>query len=457
MHRTSSSVALLRIPGLVAIVALALTLGLALPVHAAEPTDVWPQWRGPGGRGHAPGHTVPMTWDESTIAWKTAIEGRGLSSPIVWEDRVFVTTAIEGEVIPGAAAPDHTLGGQPFRHPASLGADKSHTFKVLALDTESGEIVWSKTAYDGRVFDDRHSASSYASPTPATDGERVYAYFGSEGVYAYDFAGELVWSADIGDIKTVGLGVGTSPVLWGDLLIIVADEDSGDQSFIVALDKRTGKQVWRKERPVQVSWGTPLVVDTADGRTQLLTTGFEHVISYDPATGEELWRADGLQNNAIHMPMVHGKLAIFTSGYPEKITMAIPLDKAGDLGDTRAWTYTKGTAYVPSNLLVDGLLYLTNDGGVLTCLDAATGEVVYEGGRFPERTRFMASLLQVGDQILMISNDGQAAFIALGREFEVTAQTSLGENVLATPAVAGNRLYVRSEQHLYAIGPGTTG
>jgi outer membrane protein assembly factor BamB len=437
---------------------LSLVLSIAVPLLssttalAAEPTDVWPQWRGPGGQGRAPGPSVPTTWDEKTIAWKTPIEGRGHSSPIVWGDRVFVTTAIEGEPIPGAAAPEHTFAGQPFRHPASLGADKAHTFKVISLDASIGAIVWSTVAYEGRVFDDRHSAGSYASPTPVTDGERVYAYFGSEGVYAYDFAGGLVWSKDLGDIPTVGLGVGSSPVLWNDLLIILADEDSGENSFIVALDKRTGEQVWRKERDVQVSWGTPLLVDGPDGRSQLLTTGLELVISYDPASGEELWRAKGLENNAIHAPLVHGNLAIFTSGYPEKMVIAIPLDRRGDLGDTRAWTYTKGAAYVPSNLLVAGLVYLTSDGGVMTCLDAATGEVVYEGGRFPVRSRFTASLIAIGDQILMINNEGDAAFIATGREHAITAQTSLGEKVFATPAVAGSRLYVRGEQHLYAIG-----
>lgn len=453
-HLRSSLTALLAIRGRSLLLLLLLaTIGLSsLPAAAAEP-DAWPQWRGPGGRGLAPEAVVPTEWNESTIAWRTAIEGRGHSSPIVWGDRIFLTTALEGAPIPGAAAPMHTLEGQEFRHPDAMGADREHTLKVVALDARTGDVLWSRVAHHGRVYDDRHKASSYASPTPVTDGERVYAYFGSEGVHAYDFDGEPVWTRDIGDIKTVGLGVGTSPVLWRNLLIIQADEDSGELSFIVALDKTTGEPVWRRDRPVQVSWSTPLVVATGDGRAQLLTSGNEHVISYDPATGDELWRAKGLESNAIHTPMVHAGLAIFSSGYPTKITFALPLDRRGDLGaDAVVWSYNKGTAYVPSNLLVDGLLYLTNDGGVLTCLDAATGEVVYEGGRFPERARFMASPILVGDHIMMVSNEGDAAFIATGREHAIVAQTGIDEPVLATPAVAGGRLYLRGEIHLYAIG-----
>jgi outer membrane protein assembly factor BamB len=425
---------------------------LSGPGVAAEP-DAWPQWRGPGGRGLAPQARVPTEWNETTIAWRTEIAGRGHSSPIVWGDRLFLTTAIEGQPIPGAAAPTHTLEGQEFRHPDAMGADREHTFQVLALDARSGAVLWSRVAYQGRVYDDRHKAGSYASPTPVTDGERVYAYFGSEGVYAYDLDGAPVWSRDLGDIKTVGLGVGTSPVLWRNLLIIQADEDSGEHSFIVALDTATGEPVWRKDRPVQVSWSTPLLVETADGDAQLLTSGNEHVISYHPATGEELWRAKGLESNAIHTPMVHDGLAIFSSGYPTKIIFALPLDRRGELGaGDVVWSFNKGTAYVPSNLLADGLLYLLNDGGVLTCLDAATGEVVYEGGRFPERTRFTASPILVGDTILMVSNDGVAAFVRAGREHAIVAQTSIDEPVFATPAVAGGRLYLRGETHLYAIG-----
>ena len=436
------------------LIATALAAVTALAAEAAS--NDWTGFRGADGSGIArsgPGPAADLTV-ERNLLWKTPIEGRGHSSPVISGGRVFLTTAITGRVIPGAGPPDHTFGGQPFVHPQATDGNRHHTMKVIGLDADSGKVLWSHTAYAGRVFDDRHSESSYASPTPVTDGERVYAYFGSEGVYAYTLDGEPVWERDIGDIKTVGLGVGTSPVLTGGLLIIQADEDSGDDSFIVALDPATGKEVWKRERPVQASWGTPIVVEHGRQK-QLLTTGYEYVISYDPANGRELWRATGLQNNAIHSPMTVGDLAVFTSGYPGKVVFAIRLDSRGDLtgGDPRVWTYRKGTGYVPSNLLYEGLLYLTNDGGVITCLDARTGEVVFEGGRLPIRGRYSASMVGGGGRILMVNTDGDAAIMRAGREHEVLGTFSLGESVWATPAIVGDRLYVRSREHLFALGP----
>ena len=465
----------------------------AVPAIAAESNESndWSGFRGADGSGIArtgPGPATDLDPDRHLL-WKAKIEGRGHSSPVVSDGKVFLTTAIVGDVIPGAGPPEHTFGGQPFTHPQSVDGNRHHTMKVIALDAEQGDLLWSHAAYAGRVYDDRHSASSYASPTPVTDGERVYAYFGSEGVYAYTVDGEPVWERDIGDIKTVGLGVGTSPVLDDGLIIILADEDSGDDSFIVALDAATGEETWKRDRPVQASWATPVLVEH-DGQKQLLTSGNEYVIAYDPADGSELWRATGLQNNAIHIPMTVDDLAVFTSGYPGKIAFAIRLDSRGDLtspqvppvldqrsgealpdreseradrgdsqggSDSRVWTYRKGTGYVPSNLLYDGLLYLTNDGGVITCLDARTGEVVYEGGRLPIRGRYSASMVGGGGRILMVNTDGDAALFRAGREHEVLGSFSLGESVWATPAIVGNRLYVRGSEHLFALGPAEGG
>jgi outer membrane protein assembly factor BamB len=438
-----------------------------MPVFAASGEEAapdsrnWPQFRGHDGSGVAvsqAGKPIPRQWNADTILWKTAIPGLGHSSPIVWGDRVFVTTAIEGEVIPGAVAPDHTFGGEPFRHPDAVGADKKHTLQVLALDAKSGDILWTQTSFEGRVFDDRHRASSYASPTPVTDGERVYAYFGSEGVYAYDFSGKLVWQRDIGDIKSVGLGVASSPVLWRDLLVLQADEDSGEASFIVALDRRTGAEVWRKPRPVQASWTTPMLVTdpegTSGGTDQLVTAGNELFIAYDPSSGAEIWRTKGLESNAIHTPLRSGNTLIFTAGYPKKITLALELPKKGDLTASNpfVWSYDKGTAYVPSNVVYEGRLYLMSDSGVMTCLDAKTGALVYEGGRPAAQGRYTASPTVVDDAILLISREGDATFVKPGPTHEVLASTSLDEAVAASPAVAGGRLYVRSEQHLFAIG-----
>jgi outer membrane protein assembly factor BamB len=414
----------------------------------------WPQWRGPDASGVAAPTDEPLSWDVESgqnVAWRTEIEGRGHSSPVVWGDRIFLTTAIEGEVIPGAQAPVHVLRGEVFKHPDSVGADRRHTLRVLALDAADGRIVWSRTSYEGAVYDDRHKAGSYASPTVATDGERIYAYFGSEGLYVYDFEGNLVWSQDVGDIKTLGLGIGTSPVLWKDLVVIQADQDDGKESFLVALDKRSGKQVWKAARPVQATFTTPILVEDAAAGTQLVTSGTELIIAYDPATGRELWRIDGLKSFAIHVPLAAANRVVVTSGYPQKITKAIDLGKPGDPPRV-AWTYNKGTGYVASNLLYDGYLYLTSDAGVLTCLDPATGEVIYEGGRPPAQGTYMASLVAVDGKILMVNRDGDAGFVKAGPRHEVLSVSSVDEPVYATPAIAGGRIYIRGERHLWAIG-----
>jgi outer membrane protein assembly factor BamB len=443
----------------------ALAIGLALvaasaaaiasAVRAAElDRDTWPQWRGPAGAGIAASADVPLEWDAASgknVLWKTPIEGRGHSSPVVWGDRIFLTTAIEGDVIPGAKAPPHIIEGEEFKHPQALGSDRHHTLRVIALDAASGSVVWSKTVYEGAMFDDRHQVSSYASPTVATDGERVYAYFGSQGIHVFDFAGNPVWNRDVGDIKTLGMGVGTSPVLAGDLVFLQADENEGKESFLVALDKKSGNEAWRRARPVQASWTTPIVVAGADGVEQLVTAGNEHVIAYEPATGRELWRVEGLVSNAIHVPLYANGMLYVTAGYPQKVLKAFELGPAGQ-APRLAWSYNKGMAYVPSNLLYDGRLYLIADNGLMTCLDAKTGDLVYEGGRAPAQGTYVASLVAVDGKILMVNRDGDAGWIKAGPQHEVIAQASVDEPVYATPAIAGDRIYVRGERHLFAIG-----
>jgi outer membrane protein assembly factor BamB len=424
-------------------------------VFAAEADrTAWPQWRGPGGSGVAQPGDVPLEWDAASgknIQWKTEIEGRGHSSPVVWGDRIFLTTAIEGEAIPGAKAPPHLLGGEEFKHPDALGADRRHTLKVIAVDAASGRTVWSQVAYDGAMYDDRHKASSYASPTVATDGERVYAYFGSPGLFVYDLAGKQMWSRDVGDIKTIGMGVGTSPIVAGELIVLQADEDEGKESFLVALDRKDGREVWRVARPIQASWTTPIVVKDPSGTEELITAGNEHIIAYEPATGRERWRIEGLQSNAIHVPLHGDGMVYVTAGYPEKVLKALEL-AGGGKPPRVAWTYNKGIAYVASNLLYDGRVYLTSDNGILTCLDAKTGSLVYEGGRAPAQGSYVASLVAVGDKILMVSRDGDAGWIKAGPQHEVIAQASVDEPVYATPAIAGDRIFIRGERHLFAIG-----
>ena len=409
----------------------------------------WPQWRGPGGQGISSEANVPTEWSATrNVVWKTELPS-GHSSPIVWNDRIFLTAAVEGEVVAGAKAVGHVVDGQVWVHPDSVAADRKHTMKVVALDARTGKVLWDRTAFEGTVYDARHRRSSFAGPTAVTDGRMVYAYFGPEGLYAYDFDGRLAWKV-VERFKTLGLGTGTSPVLFQDLVIIQRDEDEGKASVIAAYDKQSGREVWKRERPVQISWSTPVLV-AASNRTELVTNGSELAIAYDPATGKELWRTKGVESNAIHTPLVGKGLVIVTAGFPEKKVIAI---RAGAVPDEKrvAWTYAKGTGYVVSNILYGEYVYLLTDAGVVTCLDAATGMVQHEGSRPPVPARFMGSPVAFGGLIAMTSEEGATFMLKAGPKPEIVRTNSIDEPVYSSPAIANGRIYIRGEKHLFAIG-----
>lgn len=433
-------------------------LPLLLVAAASAAFANWPQWRGPQSAGVSPDKDLPTSWSAAeNIRWKTPIPGRGHSSPIVWGTKVFVTTAIEGPVVPGVKAPKHMMRGEEFRHPDSLGADRSHTLKVLCLDRDSGKVLWERTAHEGTIYDDRHRAGSYASATPVTDGRYVYAYFGSPGVFCYDFNGKLIWKFSPGELATMGMGVGVSPVLHENLIFLVCDQEfSGEGSFMVALDKTTGKQAWRAERAkAPVTWSTPVVVRA--GKRHELVVGADNVtIAYDPATGKELWRANGVGANAIPSPVVGHGMVFLSAGYPTKHAYGIRAGLDGDLTDSDAiaWKYDKGAAYVPSPILYGDYLYLMTDAGLLTCLDARTGAVLYEGGRPTAPGRFFASPVAYDGKILITSQNGDTFVIKAGPKHEVLATNSLGEAVSASLALAAGRIFIRGEKHLYCIGGG---
>jgi outer membrane protein assembly factor BamB len=435
--------------------AIAFLAAVLLPAAAHADPAIWAQWRGPDGQGVSQESGLPVEWGETTgVRWKTPIPGRGHSQPIVWGDHVFVTTAIEGDVVPGAKAVKHIVEGKDFVHPDGVGADRQHTYKVLALDARSGKVLWERTAWEGTPYDTRHKKGAFAAATPISDGKLVWTYFGSEGLYTYDFDGKLVWKASLGGIATMGVGVGTSPVLYGDLVIVQCDEDNGEKSFIVGLDKKTGREVWRTPRQVQVSWATPVLVKAA-GRDELVASGTEWVIAYDPKTGKELWRAKGLDSNAVPSPVVAGDLVILSAGFPAKLAMAIRAGGSGDVTASRVvWKFTKGTAYVPSPIVYKDHVYLVTDRGIVTCLDAKTGEMKYEGGRVPVPATFMASPVAYDGKILLLSEDGDGFLIKAGTVHEIVKTNSLKEPVQASPALAGGSLYIRGEKHLYRIGGG---
>ena len=412
----------------------------------------WPQFRGPNGNAIASETNLPTEWSASeNIAWKTPIQGRGHSSPVVWGRRVFLTTDLEGEVLPDKKAIAHVRNDKSWIHPDSTSGDRKHTLKVICLDRDSGKILWEKVAYEGAVLDDRHRKNTYASGTPTTDGKYVYAFFEAEGIYCYDFGGKLIWKSSLGKISKVGMGPGTSPVLYENLLYLQCDnEDGGPRfSFLVALDKRTGKEVWRAIRDHRKTHSTPAIVNTGK-RVELVTNGWESVVAYDPLTGKELWQCEGVKGWAIPS-IVSGHGMVFPSaGYPSKKVLGIKLGDANN--STVVWSYDKGTAYVASPILYGDYLYLISDKGILTCLDAQTGAIKYEGGRVPTPESFSASPLAYDGKLLLLSEDGDGFLIKAGPVHEVIKVNVLDEPIYASPAAANGKLFIRGDKHLYCIG-----
>ena len=430
---------------------------LPLPADpAATPlASSWPQFRGLGSQGVSQEVGLPAEWNShKNIRWKIPIEGRGHSSPIVWGNTVFLTSSVQGPVIPGAVAVKHkTVQGEDFLHPDSVGAEYSHALQVIAIGVNTGKLLWTRTAYEGRVFDNRHRKNTYASPTPITDGTHVFAYFGAEGVYCYDFKGELRWKASLGPIETMGMGVGSSPVLFSSLLILQCDQDNGYDSFLVALDKLTGRQVWKVRRDSYESWSTPLIVRSS-GRTDLVVNSREWIIGYDPQTGTERWRCKGAGNNPVPTPLVGYGMVFASAGAGEKLVIGVRLGGTGDLTNTSdlVWKYNKGTAHVASPILYGEFLYLMTDTGILTCLHPKSGKVVYHGGRVPKPATFVASPVAFEGKILLTSEDGDTFVVRAGPTHEILQINSLGEPVFASIAISGGKLFIRGETNLYCIG-----
>jgi outer membrane protein assembly factor BamB len=413
----------------------------------------WPQWRGPDSLGVSQEKDLTLEWSVTQkIHWKTPIPGRGHSSPVVWGQRVFVTTAIEGPVLPGAKAVMHMAGGKEFDHQDSVGADRLHTMKVFCLDLETGQVLWERTAYEGNVFDNRHRKNTYASPTPITDGHYVYAYFGSEGLYAYDFSGKRIWKASLGGIATMGMGVASSPTLWQDLVFLQCDQDNGEASFLAAVNRKTGREVWRVRRTTLESWTSPVLAKVGQ-RTELIVNARELVVGYDPANGKELWRVKGVGANPVPTPVIGHGLAFFAAGAGDKRSMAVRLGATGDLTDTDkvVWKYNKGTAHIASPILYKDYLYLMTDTGLMTCLDAKTGEVRYEGERVPIPATFTASPVAVDGKILITSEDGDTYVVQAGPKHKILRSNPIGESVYASIAVAQGKILIRGEKNLYCM------
>jgi len=388
-----------------------------------SPAD-WPWWRGPNLDGKGRDQTAPTRWSTTeNVAWKVPVPGRGHSSPVLWGDRVFLTTADEAK----------------------------QTQRVLAFDRTTGKAVWDTVAHTGG-FDPKHEKNSHASATPACDGERVYVAFVNSGalhVTATDQDGKVVWQTKAGPY-TSQHGNGSSPVLYKKSVIVVADSMKG--SFLAALDRSTGDVVWKIDRPVtgrNGSYESPLVATIA-GKPQLVVQGTRVTTSYDPDSGKVLWACDGPAEVTGCTPAFDDQHVFATGGFPEREIIAIRADGSGDVTKTHiAWRTKKGVTYVPSPLCHAGRLYVVNDTGVATCFNARTGREVWSerlGGAFT------SSLVMVGDLIYATSEEGKTYVFKATDKFERVAVNDIGEGVLATQAVAGGRIYLRTAGHLYCIG-----
>ena len=432
-------------------------LALSFPVQAEDFAKArlgnWHQWRGPNADGLVPDADPPVEWSESkNVKWKVEIPGSGASTPIVWGDKVFILTAVKTGEKPKAAAPPRPPSRRRGRFRMSTGRpDSAYAFDVLCLDRRTGRTVWKKTALKERPHEGHHPSHGFASASPTTDGRYLYASFGSRGIFCYDLDGDLKWKKDLGDMTTkVGFGEGVSPVFHGDSLIVNWDHEG--RSFIVRLDSRTGEEKWRTARDERTTWSTPLVVEEK-GVTQVVVHGQNRVRGYDFETGKVLWACGGQTGNPIPMPVVKDGTVYCMSGFRGFALYAIPLSARGEVGGGGvAWRKTDAAPYVASPLIYGDLLYFTKERqGILSCVDAKTGEVRFGATRLPGVGTLYASLVGAAGRVYVSDRSGTTLVLEHGPAFKVLATNELDEGVNASPAIVGNQLFLRGFKHLYCI------
>jgi len=439
---------LLIIPALLAVVA-----SSALMAETdLGPENYWPQWRGPLANGVAPHADPPVEWsEEKNIAWKTEIPGKGSASPIIWEDTVYILTAVPtGEPVEAAASPESSEGP---RGPRGLQSGQMQQFTIIAIRRGDGSVAWKKVLREEVPHEGTHITGTWASNSPVTDGEHLYAYFGSRGLYCLDMGGNLVWEKDLGDMQTRrAFGEGSSPALSGNTILVNWDHE-GD-SFIIALDKQTGEKIWRQDREEITSWSTPLVVEHA-GRHQVIVNATGRVRSYDLKNGAVIWEAGGMTVNVIPTPVHVDGLVIATSGFRGNALLAIQLDGAeGDITGTESivWSLDRDTPYTPSPLLYgDQLYFLKTNDGILSSYDSRTGDKYFGPVRLDQVPNIYASPVGASGRVYITGRDGGTMVIENGPEFKVLAVNELDDGFDASPALVDKEIYLRGNSHLYRI------
>lgn len=441
----------------------ALLFLLAIPAIAQKQSlkDNWPSFRGQHAAGVADGQNLPEAWDGekgTAIKWKVRIPGLAHSSPVVWENRVFVTSAISSK--------DKATFKPGLYGAGDASDDKSvHQWKVFCLDKKTGKIIWEKLAYEGAPLEKRHVKSTYASSSPATDGRYVVAFFGSHGLYAFDMKGKLLWKKDLGrlDVGAYNLpeyewGTASSPIIHKDLVIVQCDTSKED--FLMAVNIKTGETVWKTERAEMPSWATPTVY-AGKARAELITNAPNFIRGNDPDTGKELWKLGDSSDITAPTPIFSGDLIVVASGRrPTAPVFVIRPGASGDItlpkGQTTsqhiAWSRQKTGSYMPTPLIYQGLLYVLRNEGIFSCFDLASGEEKYQQ-RIPHQgSGFSGSPVASDGKIYLPSEDGDIFIVKAGATFELLGKNSIGQLLMATPAISGGMMFVRGERDLFAIG-----
>ena len=428
--------------------------------------DNWGHWRGPSGNGVAENANPPTEWsDTKNVKWKIAIPGKGSGSPVIWENKVFVVTGVSeggdqqagGGQQRGAREQQGRQGGQRGRRGGRGGRGGSAPltktkFMVLCFDRETGTKLWEKNATEATPHQGTHGTNNFASASPCTDGEHVYAFFGSRGLYCYTMDGELVWEKKFGKMETRNsFGEGASPTLAGDKIIVPWDHEG--QSYLFALDKITGKQAWKTKRDEPTNWGTPLVVDH-DGKQQVVITGQNKVRSYDLETGKEVWSCGGQTQRPCASAVAIDDLVIVGSGFRGSYMGAFNLGSKGDIEGTGnvAWSINRDTPDVASPILSGNRLYFHKQKtGILSCLDATTGKPFFGASRIDGIRSTYASPVAAGGYVFLTGRSGTTVVIKDAEKLEVVSTNSVGETVDATPAPVDDEFFIRGEKHLFCI------
>ena len=443
----------------------------------------WPQWRGPLANGLAPEGSPPTTWSETEhVKWKVKIPGSGSGTPIVWGNQIFIQTAIAtGKKIEPPAAekkearafspqvfgqaqnPPNTPppDGQRRRRPGGGGGlgggrgekpSEVQQFVLLSLDRATGKTQWQQTIREEVPHEGHHRDHGFASHSPVTDGQSVYSWFGSRGLNCYDLKGQLKWRKEFGQLRTAnGFGEGNSPAVHGSTLVVNWDHEGED--FIAALDKTTGKELWRNQRDEKTTWTTPLIVEHG-GKAQVIVLASQRIRSYDLATGKQLWECGGMTANVIPTPVSDFGMVYAISGFRGSSLLAIKLGRTGDLTDTDAiaWKHGKSTPYVPSPLLYgDKLYFYSGNNPILSCFNAKTGQPVFSEERLEGPSGVYASPVGAGGRVYLAGRNGTSVVLKQSDKFEILATNKLDEKFDASPAIVGNELFLRGHDYLYCI------